>query len=104
MCRLIDYCPGGWTLLWCPPEAQQNQWRATAEGDVFALGLVLCTLAVEVATFEREQDYVTPLLSWNQGTPHWFQILASSCLEHEPGRRPSARRIYETLIHEYMLL
>jgi serine/threonine protein kinase len=40
-CRLIDYCPGGWTPPWCPPEAQPLGWEGTAEGDVFALGLVL---------------------------------------------------------------
>jgi len=96
-CRLIDYCPGGWTLPWCPPETQQD-WRPTAEGDIFALGLVLWAVAMEISAFEREQDYVSPQLSWSEGTPHWFQSLASSCLEHEPGRRPSARHVYETLL------
>ncbi|KAJ6629045.1 hypothetical protein B0H10DRAFT_1987684 [Mycena sp. CBHHK59/15] len=103
-CRLIDYCPGGWSILWCPPEAQQPNWSATAEGDVFALGLVLWAVAGEVGTFEREQHYMSPLLSWSQGTPHWFQRLASSCLEHDPGRRPSVRCVYKTLMHEYTLL
>lgn len=120
-CRLIDYCPGGWTILWCPPEAQrrdwsttsedwnptaekQPDWTATAEGDVFALGLVLWAIAREVGTFEREKHYVSPLLCWSQGTPHWFQRLASSCLEHDPDRRPSVPTVYETLMHEYTLL
>jgi serine/threonine protein kinase len=103
-CRLIDYCPGGWTHQWCPPEAQRLDWEGTAEGDIFALGLVLWCVAVEVASFERGQGYVSPRLSWSEGIPNWFQSLVASCLEHEPGRRPSARRVYETLRHRCTLL
>ncbi|KAJ7464549.1 kinase-like domain-containing protein, partial [Mycena latifolia] len=106
-CRLIDYCLGGWTPPWCPPEAQQQlPWEGTAEGDVFALGLVLWCVAVEVGGGEREQEYASPQLLWTEGIPNWFQSLASSCLEHEPGRRPSARRrrVYETLRNGYTVL
>ncbi|KAJ7161722.1 kinase-like domain-containing protein [Mycena filopes] len=99
-CRLIDCSPEGETILWCPPEAQQPDWRGTEEGDVFALGLVLWAVAEEVGTFEREQDYTSPLLSWSQGIPPWFQRLASSCLERDPGRRPSVRCVYETLMNK----
>ncbi|KAJ7443243.1 kinase-like domain-containing protein [Mycena galericulata] len=103
-CRLIDCCPGGNTMLWCPPEAQQLHWRGTPEGDVFALGLVLWAVAEEVGSFRREQPYTSPLLCWSQGTPPWFQSLAASCLEHDPARRPSVRFVYETLMNECSLL
>jgi hypothetical protein len=96
-CRLIDYAPGGRTIAWCPPEAAEDK-RPTAEGDVFALGLVLWAVAVEVGTFRLQEDYVCPLLVWNQETPYWFQSLTLSCLEHEPARRPSAQRVYHALL------
>ncbi|KAJ7770655.1 kinase-like domain-containing protein [Mycena metata] len=98
-CRLIDCCPGGgWTAQWCPPEAQSLGWEGTAEGDVFALGLVLWCVAVEVAAGQREQDFVSPRLLWTDGMPQWFQTLVSSCLDPEPGRRPSAYYVHETLV------
>lgn len=103
-CRLIDHCPGGWTEQWCPPEAQRLDWEGTAEGDIFALGLILWCVAMEVASIEREQEYVSPRLSWSEGVPNWFQSLVASCVEHEPGLRPSARHVYETLKHGYTLL
>ncbi|KAJ7224694.1 kinase-like domain-containing protein [Mycena pura] len=96
-CRLIDYCPGGWTPPWTPPEAQSPGWEGTTAGDVFALGLVFWCVAVEVGGGKREQEYVSPLL-WTEGIPSWFQSLASSCIEHDPGRRPSAHRVYKQLL------
>ncbi|KAJ7036975.1 kinase-like domain-containing protein [Mycena alexandri] len=98
-CRLIDYCPGGWTPHWTPPEAQSPGWKGTTAGDVFALGLVLWCVAVEVGGGKREQEYVSPRLLWTEGIPSWFQSLASSCIEHEPDRRPSAHHIYAQLLY-----
>ncbi|KAJ7620292.1 hypothetical protein FB45DRAFT_929897 [Roridomyces roridus] len=83
-CRLIDYYPGGRTLPWCPPKAdvqRPQRWHETAEGDVFALGLVLWAVAMEVGDFTREREYVTPVLIWGEGIPLWFQRLAASCVE-----------------------
>ncbi|KAJ7196124.1 kinase-like domain-containing protein [Mycena pura] len=102
-CRLIDYCPGGRTDAWSAPEAEGIlglRWAATAEGDVFALGLVLWSIAVEVEDFERVPEFVCPQLSWDQETPDWFQTLVLSCIEHDPALRPSARSVYDTLTHE----
>ncbi|KAJ6622124.1 hypothetical protein B0H10DRAFT_2015330 [Mycena sp. CBHHK59/15] len=51
---------GGWTEQWCPPEAQRLDWEGTAEGDIFALGLVLWCIAVEVDSIEREHEVSWP--------------------------------------------
>ncbi|KAJ7758624.1 hypothetical protein B0H16DRAFT_1720713 [Mycena metata] len=91
--QTTSYC----AQTWCPPEVQPLGWEGTVEGDVFALGLVLWCVAVEVGSGQREQDYVSPRLLWAEGIPDWFQSLVSSCLEHEPGRRPSTSDVYETL-------
>ncbi|KAF8207099.1 kinase-like domain-containing protein [Mycena galopus ATCC 62051] len=96
-CRLIDYCPGGRTTNWCPPEAAKDE-RVTAQGDVFSLGLVLWAVVSEVVTFKRKEDYVAPLLGWSETTPRWFRDLVSSCIDQEPGRRPSTRQVYDTLL------
>ncbi|KAJ7745527.1 kinase-like domain-containing protein [Mycena maculata] len=96
-CRLIDYCPGGSTTMWAPLESDPLHWSSSAKGDVFALGLVLWAIAVEVGSFEREKQDASPLLPWCPRTPSWFQDLVRSCLEHEPDRRPSARAVYDAL-------
>ncbi|KAJ7712269.1 kinase-like domain-containing protein [Mycena metata] len=99
-CRLIDYVPGGMTVLWCAPEMERSAplQQPTAEGDVFALGLVLWAVIMEVGTFQRQVDYVSPGLVWNSEIPPWFQRLSISCLEHTPALRPSARCVYDALV------
>ncbi|KAJ7197379.1 kinase-like domain-containing protein [Mycena pura] len=98
-CRVVDYCPGGYTLGWCAPEAVPPNWEATIEGDVFDLGLVLWCIAVEVPTVDTGEEASPPLpLEWSEGTPEWFRALVSACVEPDPARRPSARRVYESLI------
>ncbi|KAJ7266056.1 kinase-like domain-containing protein [Mycena rebaudengoi] len=98
-CRVIDYCPGGYTLGWCAPEAIPPNWKATIEGDVFDLGLVLWCIAVEVPTVGT-MEAASPLLplEWSEGIPGWFRALVSACVEPDPGRRPSARRLHESLV------
>ncbi|KAJ7022528.1 kinase-like domain-containing protein [Mycena alexandri] len=100
-CRLIDYCPGGYTLGWCAPEveAELPHSKGSVKGDIFALGLVLWCIAMEVPTVDTgEEDTVRLPLEWSEGIPGWFQTLVSSCVEDEPGRRPSAWRVYESLL------
>ncbi|KAJ7173756.1 kinase-like domain-containing protein [Mycena filopes] len=97
-CRLIDYAPGGYTVEWSAPETATNPYRASAAKDVFALGLVMWVVAVEIAWFEREVEYVRPFLVWNEEVPGWFRNIVMSCLDEQPTRRPSARDVYEALI------
>ncbi|KAJ7263593.1 kinase-like domain-containing protein [Mycena haematopus] len=96
-CRLIDYAPGGWTLHWCPPEAHEPGWEGTMAGDVFALGLVLWCVAVEVACIEREEADDSPRLFWKEDIPEWFQKLVHSCVVPQPAGRPSSRDVYNML-------
>ncbi|KAJ7050958.1 kinase-like domain-containing protein [Mycena amicta] len=102
-CRFIDYAPGGLTTTWSPPEVAQfdlmaKQPARTPERDVFALGLILWAVAMEIGTFKRQEDYVCPQLMWNEDTPNWFQSLVLSCIDVEPSRRPLARRVYDALL------
>ncbi|KAJ7651297.1 hypothetical protein FB45DRAFT_1051054 [Roridomyces roridus] len=102
-CRITSYHPHGHAEVCCPPEAELHlpgRWRATAEGDVFALGLVLWAVAMEVGDFGRERSYVTPILPWSasEGVPGWFQRLATSCVEDDSNNRPSAQCVYEELL------
>ncbi|KAJ7053727.1 kinase-like domain-containing protein [Mycena amicta] len=99
-CRLIDYVPDGMTITWSPPEALQDQLaeQPTPAGDVFALGLVLWAVAMEVGVFERQKEFIRPQLMWNEETPHWFQSLVLSCLKDDPTCRPSARCVYDALL------
>ncbi|KAJ7476251.1 kinase-like domain-containing protein [Mycena galericulata] len=98
-CRVIDFCPGGYTLGWCAPEAIPPNWEATIEGDVFDLGLVIWCIAVEVPTVDTGEEASPPLpLEWSEGTPGWFRTLVSACVEPDPRRRPSARSVFESLI------
>ncbi|KAJ7221630.1 hypothetical protein GGX14DRAFT_388770 [Mycena pura] len=96
-CRLINYCPGGSTTIWAPPESGPVHWRPSAKGDVFALGLALWAIAGEVGSFEREKQDASLLLPWGPHTPLWFQDLVHDCLEHKPDRRPFAHEIYNVL-------
>ncbi|KAJ7065504.1 kinase-like domain-containing protein [Mycena amicta] len=101
-CRLIDYCPGGYTFGWCAPEVRLPDWSPTVEGDIFDLGLVLWCIAMEVPTVDAEIEIERPSvrlpLNWSEGTPEWFISLVSCCVEVDPARRPSARYVYETLL------
>ncbi|KAJ7747816.1 kinase-like domain-containing protein [Mycena metata] len=96
-CRLIDYVPCGSTIGWSPPEAAQSQ-DPTVAADIFALGLVVWAVLVEVGQFERQVDYVRPVLPWNQTTPRWLQNLVVDCLHEQPHNRPSARDVYAALV------
>ncbi|KAK6974289.1 hypothetical protein R3P38DRAFT_2584374, partial [Favolaschia claudopus] len=101
-CRLIDYCPGGQSTKWAPPESVWGlDWAATATDDVFSLGLVLWSVALEVWDFERQQEDGCPLLRWNEHTPLWFQSLVSFCVQSGPANRPSARQVYNSLRREF---
>ncbi|KAK7007844.1 kinase-like domain-containing protein [Favolaschia claudopus] len=94
-CRLIDYSPGG----------RSDAWSASAAGDVFSLGLVLWSVAVEVDYFEREDsEFVSPLLLWNEETPLWFRTLVSSCVDDDCSMRPLARSVYERLTQQLGVL
>ncbi|KAJ7036180.1 hypothetical protein C8F04DRAFT_1339702 [Mycena alexandri] len=95
-CRLIDYAPCGSTVDWSPPEAAQSP-PPTAAADVFALGLVVWAVLVEVGQFERQVDYVRPVIAWNQTAPRWLQNLAVDCLQDQPHSRPSARDVPSAL-------
>jgi hypothetical protein len=55
-----------YTLGWCAPEAIPPNWEAIVEGDVFALGLVLWCIAVEVPTVHTTRQLP---LKWSEGTP-----------------------------------
>ncbi|KAJ7505668.1 hypothetical protein B0H11DRAFT_2272476 [Mycena galericulata] len=96
-CRLIDYAPCGHTVVWSPPEAAQFL-PPTAATDIFALGLVIWAVLMEVGEFERQVDYVRPVLAWNHEAPRWLQNLAVDCLQDEPHRRPFARDVYAALL------
>lgn len=96
-CRLIDYAPCGHTVDWSPPEAAQFE-LPTAATDVFALGLVVWAVLMEVGEFEREVDYVHPALAWNEEALRWLQNLVVDCLQDQPQKRPFARDVYAALL------
>ncbi|KAK7034427.1 kinase-like domain-containing protein [Favolaschia claudopus] len=97
-CRGIDYAPFGTTVKWNPPEAAQPGPRTTA-ADVFALGLVIWAVCMEVGEFERQQEYVCPVLVWNQAAPDWLRTLAARCVLDEPEKRPRVD-VYDAILTE----
>ncbi|KAK6984145.1 hypothetical protein R3P38DRAFT_2434128, partial [Favolaschia claudopus] len=69
----------------------------TTAADVFALGLVIWAVCMEVGEFERQQEYVCPVLVWNQAAPDWLRTLAARCVLDEPEKRPRAVDVYDAI-------
>ncbi|KAF8956595.1 kinase-like domain-containing protein [Flammula alnicola] len=103
--QLIDVAPQeGYTERYMPPEFDLvqigDELPKTEARDVFALGIVLWQIAEEVGRFDREDPLTSPCLVWEEGqgsTPQWYRDLVNSCVEEDPGERPTARQILKVL-------
>ncbi|KAJ7624776.1 kinase-like domain-containing protein [Roridomyces roridus] len=101
-CRLIDYMPDGHTKGWCPPEcadALPGMHPDTVEPchDVFGLGLILWSLGSREVVTPEQGDRPGP--GWMSEMPYeWFGRLVDRSMANEPGDRPTADHMYQTLV------
>jgi serine/threonine protein kinase len=101
----IDVAPqDGYTDLYVVPEFDLSDagivFPLTEARDIFALGIVLWQIAEEIGRFSREDPSGPPNIVWRDGqesTPQWYRNLATSCMERDAHKRPSARHILDVL-------